>query len=198
MSGFGLRMFMAGASAVGLMACSNGGTSSGDIPADDALVRIEEFAAMTERLEDRFNSEFTEIPTSGSATYEGFAGIDVGTGAEQIALLGDASMDLDFTNDRMSGEITNVIGQQGGDFGNYSGQIDLENGALRSGRPNRITFDYGGRLNGQGNVIELDGTGEGVFKGTPIRGILAQSDSGDTANLNGTDTPVEMNISVER
>jgi hypothetical protein len=175
-----------------LTACGGGSLSKEE--------KVAEFAAMTDRLGARFNTAFLEpgaIPSSGQAVFEGYAGIVVETAPEELSLLGDARVVIDFGRDRVSGEINRVFGDQDGRLRNYDGSVSLINGVMGATRPNDFSFDYTGALTGQGNTILFDGSGDGVLKGTPIRGILAASDPGDTARVNGVETGVTLAISAE-
>ena len=205
MATWGRESTCAGVVSLALAGCSSsdGGSTEGGVGGSAALVpltneqRVAEFAAATSRLESRFNSEFDEIPRNGAATYSGFAGMVIHTGAGDLTLVGDAEMRLDFFRRELAGEITDVFGDQGGVLGDYTGQVSFTNGELRATRPNDLAFDYEGALNGQGNTILVDGSATGVFKGTPIRGVLANSDPGDTVTLNGAPAPVTMSVAVE-
>lgn len=182
-----------------------GGTDPSDPPTlDMSDPRVAEFAAMTDRLEDRSNTEFARVPTFGTATYTGFAGVLLNDPARPVTLIGDARIEMDFDADNITGELTSFRGEQAGAVGDYAGTVLLSAGDIAATRPNDFTFDYDGTLTGQGNTIVLDGNADGVFKGTrlnpanpPVYGILATSDPGDTALLNGTPTDVTVSISAE-
>jgi hypothetical protein len=63
--------------------------------------------------------------------------------------------------------------------------------------PNDVRFGYVGALSGQGNLVELDGNMSGKLKGTPIRGILADTAPGETEILNGSVVGVTGAVAAE-
>lgn len=187
------RTIASGATALLVAGCGGGSGLSDE-------ERVAEFAAIADRLGSRFNTAFLEegaIPTSGEAVFEGYAGIVIERPADDLALLGDARLTIDFGRDRVTGRIDTVIGDDGGRLESYSGSIALVNGVMGATRPNDFSFDYSGALAGQGNSIFLDGSGAGVLKGTPIRGVLAASDPADTVLLNGVEAPSTLSIAAE-
>ncbi|NNF25114.1 MAG: hypothetical protein HKN63_09975 [Rhodobacteraceae bacterium] len=178
--------------ALTVSACSSDGTTNAD--------KVAEFAAITDWLEDKFNTAFLEegaIPSTGTASFTGYAGVIVGSGAEPLALLGDASIDIDWDDDTVTGTLDDFFGVEGGAEGDYTGSVAIVNGDFLGNQPNAFTFDYAGTLGGQGNTIVLDGSGEGILKGTPIAGLFAASNAGETDLLNGVETDVLLAIAAE-
>lgn len=191
----GLKGFVGCAvAAVVLSAC---GSSDGA----DPLTRDEraaEFADIAEVLGARFNTAYLEdgaIPNTGTGRFEGYAGMVIGADAD-LVLLGDAEITINWLTEDIDGTIDKVFGDDGSTVEDYTGSVTLSNGDFLGNQPNAFTFDYAGSLDGQGNEITLDGSGSGILKGTPIRGLLAASDSGETEIVNGVAEDFLMSIAA--
>ncbi len=158
------------------------------------------------------NTAFTRMPTTGSATYTGYALLGVNLdGADatgpRLGLEGTASMTADFAQGAITGQATNFVGGNTGPFDSttnkyplaapaqyYPGTIDITNGCIGKTtcanvtRPNQMAADFSGTLTGGGNTVTTSGVLQGDFKGNPIKGIAAQAISGTLA-VNGTAVP---------
>lgn len=176
---------------------SNDSGTSGALSPED---RVAAFAAMSDRLGDRFNTGWTgqpgEMPSDGTATFTGYAGIAVDAPGGVLGLLGIAELEADFAALSITGSADDFYGDQDGTLDPYEGSLAFINGAIGSGVPNDIDFDYVGVLTGEGNTIILDGSVFGKFKGTPIVGLVAASDL-DTVLLNGTSEDALVAIVAE-
>jgi hypothetical protein len=187
-----------------LAACGGGG---GDDDPPPTLSRQAD--AMVERL-DRdapFNTGFTgqpgEMPTSGSATFSGFAGLDV-KGAEPVLLTGRATLTADFGAATISGAATGFEGERGGALTRYAGTVRFVNGTIGTSPsvpgsvPNDIRFRYEGALVAPGTDIVVGSDATGKFRGTPIKGLVAASAPAAVAEVNGVTTQAPFALVAER
>ena len=155
-----------------------------------------------------FNTAFlapdNAIPTTGGATFTGFVNVNVSQAASPINLTGPATVAIDFDTRNLTGSATGFSGVEGTAVSAYSGTIDFRDG--RIGRDestptaqqlNDIRLDYVGALDGDGNAVALDGSASGKLKGSPIRGLVANSASGETVTLNGAGTPASFTLVAE-
>lgn len=186
--------------------CGGGAGSGGGTSGPEVDARIAEFTAMADRIEPLFNTGFTgqpgEVPNSGSATFTGYTGILLARPSNPLALLGDTAITIDFGVRTLDGSMTNFIGDDNAGVRSYAGTIDIINGEVGFDDPrgdtvpNDIRFDYDGTLSGGGNTVDLDGGVTGKFKGTPIRGLVAASDS-ETELLNGNSVDALITVVAE-
>lgn len=192
---------MAIASVCGIAACGDGGS---DILNAD---RVADFAAMSDRLGDLFNTGYTgqpgEVPSSGTAAFEGYAGFVLDTGTAPLTLIGDVTIEVDFAARDLTGEMTDFFGDGGGRLGDYTGKVAIVDGEIGfdvprgTTVPNDVRFGYAGALTGQGNLVELDGNVTGKLKGTPIQGLLASSAPGETEVVNGSVVGATVAVAAE-
>jgi hypothetical protein len=198
----GVRLLGAAALLIVLGAC--GDTDGSGLSNED---RVADFAAMSDRLGSLFNTAYTgepgEVPSSGTANFQGFAGFVLDTGAVPLTLIGDTAMSVDFGSRKLTGEMTNFFGDSGGALADYTGKVAIVGGEIGfdvprgTTVPNDVRFGYAGALSGQGNLVELDGAMSGKLKGTPIRGILANTAPGETEILNGSVVGVTGAVAAE-
>ncbi len=179
-----------------LSGCGGGGAGSGG--GGGGLLTEEErilaFGDMSGQLNGLFNTGYTgqpgEVPSSGDATFTGYAAIVLDTTPEELGLLGDATVQIDFGTQVLTGQVVDIFGTSGSGFADYAGTIGLQNGEVGYDTPrgdtvpNDIRFRYVGSLSGDGNTILLDGDAAGKLKGTPIQGLVAQNLPGDTSLVN--------------
>jgi hypothetical protein len=189
-----------------LAGCGGGGGSSDDVDRTGPLAL--QAQAMVDRLERLApsNTGFTgqpgEMPTTGSANFSGFAGLAVG-GANPVDLTGRATLTADFSNLTITGSANRFEGATGGNLVPYAGTINFVNGeigrstAVPLSVPNDIRFRYEGQLDARGSRIEVGADATGKFRGTPIRGLVAESDSAATARVNGVVTPAPFSLVAE-
>jgi hypothetical protein len=161
---------------------------------------VAEFAAMGDRLDDRFNTGWTgqpgEMPSTGTASFSGYAGIAVDAPGGLLGLLGVAELEADFAAQTISGSADDFYGDGGGTLDPYEGSLAFVDGTIGAGVPNDLDFDYVGVLTGESNTIILDGSVFGKFKGTPIVGLVAASDI-DSVLLNGASADALVAIVAE-
>jgi hypothetical protein len=187
-----------------LAGCGDGG---GD---DDAPAPLSgQAAALTERLdrEAPFNTGFTgqpgQMPTSGSATFTGFASLDV-QGARPVELTGRATLTADFGNATIIGAATGFEDERNGNLARYGGTISFVNGSIGKSAavpgsvPNDIRFRYEGTLSAPGTEVVVGGDATGKFRGTPIKGLVAASPAGAVAEVDGVTTPTDFSLVAER
>ena len=180
---------------VALAACGSSG--SANLTEEE---RVAEFEDISIALEKRFNTAYLEegaIPDAGEGQFKGYAGLVFGDEEPDLALLGEAEITVNWATEDIDGTISNFFGDDGSTVEDYTGDVTINNGDFLGNQPNAFTFDYAGNLEGQGNTIALDGSGDGILKGTPIRGLLASSDLDDTAMINGEETNFLMGIAAE-
>ncbi|MDE3079837.1 MAG: hypothetical protein KGI94_07385 [Paracoccaceae bacterium] len=157
------------------------------------------------------NSAFKAIPTSGTATYAGFALIGINRantlpGAPRLTIEGTSTLAADFGAGSITGSATNFVGEPTGDQNTTTGKfpalaaptyfpgtismtgcIGTQNGCSAT-RPNQVAVTYTGQLSNGTYAVSTSGSTTGDFKGTPIKGI-AITDGGATYIVNGTAEP---------
>ena len=126
------------------------------------------------------------LPTSGSATYDGYIGVEV---ASAYVVAGEMEMTANFAGaGDLSGRVYNVVGDDGFKYG---GELDLDNSILDRTADTSIEYtfdmDMTGTLNGDGEDVVVDayllgdftGLGheyiEGVAEGTITAGGITQN-----------------------
>jgi hypothetical protein len=173
-----------------LSGCGGGGGGDGDSPGsgiDPRLARLDIYAAQRVRvLGDPGAGVMGVAPTTGalpvdgSAQFSGFATLRV-EGAQDLVLIGDARLDLDFSTSRASGRMDGFFGTVPGrgvqDFG---GDITISDAPVARD----LQLSYAGALSGAGQVLAVSGTMAGVFLGDPVRALSA-SDLDPSLSLNG-------------
>lgn len=157
------------------------------------------------------NSAFKAMPTSGAATYRGFALVGINranrlSGAPRLTMEGTATLFADFAAGSITGSATNFVGGLTGDqnltTGKYpsagpttyfpgtitlTGCIGTPNGCSAT-RPNQVAVTYTGQLNNGIYAVSTSGATTGDFKGAPIKGI-AITDGAVTYIVNGVAEP---------
>lgn len=105
-----------------------------------------------------------DMPTSGAATYNGFATVMAAT-RTPTTLVGDASINANFTRGTLDGNLTNFVGTaDGAAMAPYSGSIGLRNGQIGTVAPNSFTADAVGTLRSTTDVVSVDGSVLGGFR----------------------------------
>jgi hypothetical protein len=205
--------------AVSLSGCGGGGGSDDEDPPlpniGGGTTVVPDLTAQFEAMEARlsppnvFNTAFlppdNAIPTSGTATFTGFANVAVTLAGAPLVLTGPATVSIDFGTRNLTGSATGFSGVEGTSVAAYSGTVDFLNGRIgvdqsapTTQRPNDIRLGYGGVLSGDGNTVGLAGQAEGKLKGSPIRGLVANSAPGETAAVNGALAPAAFTLVAER
>lgn len=142
-------------------------------------------------------STATQLPNSGRAVYQGTAVIRVPT-ADNLSLLGDATVLANFTDDRISGSLGNFNSVQGtaNRATAWDGTISLSSNAnqgINVSRPNYIRADTVGTLYQGGNVLSVNGVVDGNFQNygrANATGLSASMQNGGNIRYNGTNYTV--------
>lgn len=142
---------------------------------------------------------------TGSATYVGLGTVVASNGTVATAYLGDATMNVNFDTDQISGEIAMYSGKGGLDpttdseaffnqveadpegfllsMGDASGTVSLTNGAI-SGAGFTADASSGGLSSGGTTTVVTGGTVTGEFTGSTANGVRS-TDSNVTGTVNG-------------
>ncbi len=178
-----MRKILAGLTMLCVAACggSSGNVSIGEeIDPDAVVARLAEGQAVLDRVIALPNTAFNAMPTTGSATFEGFAQInidsDLSSNLDDIEVVGDSELTAQFAGDgRVTGRIDNMIGavgtpEAGGTIDTVDGEILIGADFSRIGtgalRPNQWEADYGGTITFAGDSYTLDDSIVGDFRGT--------------------------------
>jgi hypothetical protein len=111
-----------------------------------------------------FNTAFlppdNAIPTSGSATFTGFANVNVTQAGAPLVLTGPASVQIDFGTRDLTGSATGFTGVEGSAIAAYSGTVSFENGRIgrdqpvpTAQQPNDVRLGYTGVLTGEASIL---------------------------------------------
>ena len=169
--------------------CSGGGsdgTRNYVTPTAAFEGRAGEALEMAERLDSYAFTRNSQMPTSGSARFDGFAAGLVETPGRELVLVGVAELNANFGSGRIGGTLSDFTGGYSEDgIAAYRGNVRLTNGMIGTPVQNAFVTDYGGTLIGNGETVVLGGDMQGVFKGNPIRGLIAATNTG-AASVNGT------------
>ncbi len=181
-----------------LAACGGGGGSSPKEEAPDPrLARLDAFDAQLERVLGDADTGIAGmpvtrddlLPVTGQVTYEGLVAVRLETLPDDLALLGDASVTVDFTDGSVSGEMDAFFGEGAdAEVVDYDGSLDI---ATLSDSDAPFAAGYNGRLSANGDVVVMDGTLEGVFHGSGAEALSAY-DLEPNATFNGD----EVNATV--
>ena len=114
---------------------------------------------------------FAALPPSGSGTYRGAI---TGRAAGGIPLddVADLTLDVDFRDLRVSGDVTNMVTDRSDGFRHPDGRIGLHGEVVRdAGGAARIVVDGSGRLRGPGIETEVRIDGAASFVGADGRAL---------------------------
>lgn len=152
-----------------LAACGGGGggqlASFDDLSAEQ--VSLAEAAVAVDR------TPVADMPSTGSASYDGVAGFSIGTmpqTTEDLNILSELALTADFASGAISGSLSNFNSAEGEDI---EGTLALTNGQISD---NTFTADAAGTLTRGGAALATDLDMEGAFGGA------------DAALLTGTAT----------
>jgi hypothetical protein len=183
-----------------LQACGSTGGGS-EAPEDLGAIyndNREDLLETHDRLVALSTTSEANLPTSGSATFEGQAGIYLDT-ALDLSLVGDATVTADFGQGTISGQATNFIGTEGGFTADeYDGTLNLSGGRIGTGGPSDASGILSGTLTGGGHVVTIDAQMQGGFVGNPDVAGLVLDSTGGTATVDGFLTPGGVGIVAER
>ncbi|MEY1555014.1 hypothetical protein AB3Y40_05215 [Yoonia sp. R2331] len=200
-----------------MCACGGTGTPVTVQTVDSFLDRQAEGKRLVRDL-PRFGTTFAAMPTTGSASFSGVAGLIIdpvaATDADDVAIIGDARLTAQFAgNGRVTGTIDNMIGAQGTNRSNAS-VFDVD-GVIRIGSigssigpdpddpidPNQFLAEYRGILTTPDDRYSISGVMLGRFLGTdpsrpgrPMKGLTALDENGFSLDSDGDDAPVTLEI----
>jgi hypothetical protein len=116
-------------------------------------------------------TRFADLPVSGSGTYRG-AITGWAAGGIPLDYVADLTIDVDFRDRRVSGEVTNMVTEGIGGFRHPDGRIGLYGEIVRDPKgDSRIVVDGSGTLRGPGDDADVRIDGAGSFAGRDGRGI---------------------------
>ncbi len=144
--------------------CSGTALGTGGTPGQGALG----FDQMTDQVTSAGITAPSQVPLTGQATHTGLmeGTFDFITGTEQVT--GDASLTLDYTQDTVSGQLTNL---QGANSGAITGMLEIAEEDLPG--PGFFTA-VGGYLTVGGNATAIDGSLGGTLYGNGVTGVAGQ------------------------
>ena len=166
----------------GVSACSDGAGGSDDAPSFDELVS--EGLALEERYEDSSLTSVADMPTSGSATYDGVVGYSTSTSDPDAIIanpetVSSLTLTADFGSSDISGRAYDFQNADGSDV---SGDLEITGGSISG---NEFGANIDGTLNQAGTTISYDGELAGGFvdedAGAVVGGgaALATTEDGD-------------------
>lgn len=158
-------MAIAGLAVFGLSACQKS-------PCDDLSATGGQSAAANQMLtcvDSLRPTTVAQMPTSGSATYNGFvSGQFAPTAATTDNLIGDAVLTANFSGlGSVSGTLSNFNSTL---QGNMAGTLSLTSGVIAG---NLVSVGVNGTLTGSANAVTFATSGAGTFLGDNAGGFLA-------------------------
>ncbi len=141
------------------------------------------------------------LPTSGSATFEGQAAIVVGNPAgPDLSLVGDATVTADFGDGAISGRATDFLGtdETGISADEYDGTLNLSGGRIGAGGSSDVSGELSGTLASENHVVVIDAPVQGEFYGNPDIVGVALYGEGGIATVDGLFAPGSVGIVAER
>ena len=108
-------------------------------------------------------STVIDMPTVGSATYEGQAVVRVD--ATGTALVGDARISADFSDATLTGNLNNFTGTlDGSNYGDVNGSIAIKDGEIGVASASGLTGDIKGALSNGDDQLSINGAIVGNFR----------------------------------
>jgi hypothetical protein len=190
-----MRWIWAGVATLGLGACD-------EVTVVDELSYAElaaENAAMVRRVTDLPVTAAADLPVTGSATYEGYAALDMQT-ERATAMVGEVEITADFDDATLSGTMDEFQGRVNGSAEQeLEGELTLSDGDIGIGTPSGFTVEVEGELEANnGDVLAVDGTVLGSFRGEDgPDALLAVAVGGTDFTLNGTESEGDLAIVAE-
>ncbi|MEL6640786.1 MAG: hypothetical protein AAFP98_05670 [Pseudomonadota bacterium] len=131
-------------------------------------------------LDDYNFTKFTDVPSTGTASYSGFINVNAGPSADLTAGL---DVDVNFVSEALTADqTTDFFANSNGDLVAYNGELTFTNGKIQArGVDNSARLDIAGTLTGAGNSVVVDGEIFGKLVGTPIVGISANTTVAEAA-----------------
>ncbi len=119
-------------------------------------------------------TRFADLPASGSGTYRG-AITGWAAGGIPLDYVADLTLDVDFRDLRVSGDVTNMVTDRSDGFRHPDGRIGLYGEIVRDGRGDaRIVVDGSGTLRGPGMETDVRIDGAGSFAGADGEAMLGR------------------------
>lgn len=153
-------------------------------------------AAQQTRVEGFAGSRFSAIPDDRTGVFKGYGQValdfDPATSAD-LTVIGDSRVEINFATEAFSGSVTNMVATDASDnVVGVLGSYDFTGGAVGGTNPNNFTLDYDIDLTVGPNAVAMNGTMDGLFRGTrsdpgdllPVKAIDA-SDSAPTITTGG-------------
>ncbi|EYD77678.1 hypothetical protein Rumeso_00844 [Rubellimicrobium mesophilum DSM 19309] len=152
---------------------------------------------LTERVLDMPVTDVADLPTTGAAVYDGYAGLGMGT-TRNTALVGEASLTADFRQGTVTGTLDNFVGQvDGGSYKAFDGSLDVRRGHVGGAAGNGFAADVSGELSRGVDHVVVDGGLIGDFhsrggdEAVALRGMTTPE---TVFTLNGTDYAGGMTV----
>lgn len=150
------------------------------------------------RVADLANTSFVSMPVAGSVSYGGHASVVYVQNGTEVALLGQATVTANFTNQMISGQIDQVFGGTGlSDLQNYDGILAFD-GQIGVRRPNSFDAVIAGTLADGGQTITVDGPLAGDFRGMGAQAVSAITNAQMLATVNGIEVPLRVRVTAEQ
>lgn len=145
---------------------------------------------LTESVLDMPVTDAADLPTTGAAVYDGYAGLGLDT-KSATSLLGEAELTADFRHGTLTGVLDDFVGQvNGGAYKEFDGSLDIRRGSIGAVSGSGFAADVTGELSRGVDHLMVDGGLTGDFhsrggdEAVALRGITTP----DTVfTLNGTD-----------
>ena len=145
-------------------------------------VRALDFQSMTDRVTAQ--SVTASMPVSGTATFLGHGAIITSIPGDELIVIGQASLNADFLNGTVSGDVTNFLGGDNVSTDAFTGSIAITNGVIGNSGAASVEADFAGTLTGAGHTMVTSGTLFGDFVGTNAGAILLATDT-ETTTVDG-------------
>lgn len=145
-----------------------------DPPTSDEAAYLalqEETLALRAATENLVATPLTDLPTTGTAQYDGTAliALDPLAGGAASELIGRAEITANFESATVSGQAGGFHGTvNGGDVTAFDGQVFLSQGTITRTGGDQIGADVNGTLQGGGDTVVVGGQVAGNFLGDPL------------------------------
>lgn len=152
-----------------MSACaSSGGGGGGAGGSSASLAQMErEASRLTERAYELDATPTADMPTTGTATYNGLFVALEEYSPRDWDIVGRVNLTADFDNNEIGGSVSDVRRYDGV---NYASAVRVENGVIVG---NDFAADVAGDLDAQGSTTNLDGRIYGEFQGANAEMLVA-------------------------
>lgn len=127
-------------------------------------------AAQEARVKGFAGSRFTSIPNDRTVVFKGYGqvGLDFDPAtSEDVTVIGDSRVEINFITDQFSGSVTNMVAtDESNNVLGVIGTYDFTGGAVGGANPNNFSLDYDVDLTVGPNAVAMNGTMDGLFRGT--------------------------------